>query len=79
MRTPYGAPESTRPLAGESYRELVAEGYIFVFQDIRGRYKSEGTFVMQRPPRDRREPGAIDESDGRLRYRRVAYQERARA
>ena len=62
MRTPYGAPESTRPLAGESYRELVAEGYIFVFQDIRGRYKSEGTFVMQRPPRDRREPGAIDES-----------------
>ena len=62
MRTPYGAPESTRPLAGESYRELVAEGYIFVFQDIRGRYKSEGTFVMQRPPRDRRDPGAIDES-----------------
>jgi hypothetical protein len=62
MRTPYGAPESTRPLAGEPYRELVAEGYIFVFQDIRGRYKSEGTFVMQRPPRDRRDPGAIDES-----------------
>jgi putative CocE/NonD family hydrolase len=62
MRTPYGAPESMRPLTGESYRELVAEGYIFVFQDIRGRYKSEGTFVMQRPPRDRREPGAIDES-----------------
>jgi len=62
MRTPYGAPETTRPLTLESYRELVAEGYIFVFQDIRGRFKSEGTFVMQRPPRDRRDARAIDES-----------------
>jgi putative CocE/NonD family hydrolase len=62
MRTPYGVPESPRPLMSEPYEELVAEGYIFVFQDIRGRYKSEGTFVMQRPPRDRRDPRAIDES-----------------
>jgi putative CocE/NonD family hydrolase len=62
MRTPYGVPESFRPLASESYADLVADGYIFVFQDIRGRYKSEGTFVMQRPPRDRRDPRAIDES-----------------
>jgi putative CocE/NonD family hydrolase len=62
MRTPYGVPESPRPLMSEPYKELVAEGYIFVFQDIRGRYKSEGTFVMQRPPRDRRDPRAIDES-----------------
>ncbi len=62
MRTPYQAPETTRPLAAETYRELVAEGYIFVFQDIRGRFKSEGTFVMQRPPRDKRDPRAIDES-----------------
>ena len=62
MRTPYEAPETTRPLTSESYRELVAEGYIFVFQDIRGRFKSEGTFVMQRPPRDRRDARAIDES-----------------
>ncbi|HMA54113.1 MAG TPA: CocE/NonD family hydrolase [Acidobacteriota bacterium] len=62
MRTPYGAPESARSWATESYAELLAEGYIFVFQDIRGRFKSEGTFVMQRPPRDRRDPRAIDES-----------------
>ncbi|MGZ5498972.1 MAG: CocE/NonD family hydrolase, partial [Candidatus Aminicenantales bacterium] len=62
LRTPYQAPETTRPLAAESYRELIAEGYIFVFQDIRGRFKSEGTFVMQRPPRDRRDARAIDES-----------------
>jgi len=62
MRTPYGAPSSPRPLMSESYKELVDEGYIFVYQDIRGRYKSEGQFVMQRPPRDRRDPRAIDES-----------------
>ncbi len=62
MRTPYGAPESPLPLTFEPYKELVDEGYIFVFQDIRGRYKSEGTFVMQRPPRDRRDSRAIDES-----------------
>ena len=62
MRTPYGAPSSPRPLMSESYKELVDEGYIFVYQDIRGRYKSEGQFVMQRPPRDKRDPRAIDES-----------------
>ena len=62
MRTPYGAPSSPRPLMSESYKELVDEGYIFVYQDIRGRYKSEGEFVMQRPPRDKRDPRAVDES-----------------
>ena len=62
MRTPYGAPSSPRPLTSEPYKELVEEGYIFVFQDIRGRYRSEGRFLMQRPPRDRRDPRAIDES-----------------
>ena len=62
MRTPYGAPSSPRPLVSEPYKELVEEGYIFVFQDIRGRYQSEGRFVMQRPPRDKSDPRAIDES-----------------
>jgi putative CocE/NonD family hydrolase len=62
MRTPYGAPDSPRPLLSEPYQELVEEGYIFVFQDIRGRYRSEGRFVMQRPPRERSDPAAIDES-----------------
>ncbi|HYA48834.1 MAG TPA: CocE/NonD family hydrolase, partial [Burkholderiales bacterium] len=62
MRTPYGVPEFALPLLSEPYKELVAEGYIFVFQDIRGRYKSEGHFVMQRPPHDKSDPQAIDES-----------------
>ncbi|MBI2408716.1 MAG: CocE/NonD family hydrolase [Gemmatimonadetes bacterium] len=62
IRTPYGAPEARFPLAN-AYPELAAERYIFVMQDIRGRYKSEGQFVMQRPPRLVDGPGPrIDES-----------------
>jgi hypothetical protein len=62
VRTPYGADANGNSLNG-SYRELAEEGYIFVFQDIRGRYKSEGTFVMQRAPRAVDGPrNAIDES-----------------
>jgi len=41
------------PAATRLYKDFVDEGYIFVFQDIRGRYKSEGQFVMFRPPRDK--------------------------
>jgi len=40
---------------------LVNDGYIFVWQNIRGRFKSEGTFVMQRPPRDKSNSKSIDE------------------
>jgi uncharacterized protein len=62
MRTPYGASSSLSRLASEPYQELVEEGYIFVFQDIRGRFASEGSFVMGRPPREKSDPKAIDES-----------------
>ena len=50
VRTPYGVPGSAFQLT-RAYPELVADGYIFAFQDIRGKYESEGTFVMQRAPR----------------------------
>jgi putative CocE/NonD family hydrolase len=59
-RTPYGIAASGRAMNG-SYAELADEGYTFVFQDIRGRFTSEGQFVMLRPPRDRKSAGAIDE------------------
>jgi hypothetical protein len=42
--------------------ELARDGYIYVAQDIRGRYKSEGEFIMSRPLADHRDPKAIDES-----------------
>ncbi|MGH7527138.1 MAG: CocE/NonD family hydrolase, partial [Gemmatimonadales bacterium] len=60
-RTPYGVGESRDRLT-TSYRSLAEDGYIFVFQDIRGRYRSQGTFVMQRPPKSAHAPaGEIDE------------------
>jgi putative CocE/NonD family hydrolase len=62
-RTPYGIAHAGNTLRGY-YRALASDGYIFAFQDIRGRYRSEGQFVMMRPPRprDQRDPKAIDES-----------------
>jgi putative CocE/NonD family hydrolase len=60
-RTPYGIAGARRML-GTSYAELAAEGYAFAMQDIRGRFGSEGKFVMLRPMRDRKDPAAIDES-----------------
>ncbi len=62
LRTPYGIEGLAARAFVSSLKELVDEGYIFVFQDIRGRYKSEGQFVMMRPPRDHNDPKAIDES-----------------
>src|SRR5580700_6751631 len=57
-RTPYNAAMHRRdegsatllnalPLESE---EFVKAGYIRVYQDIRGKYGSQGTFVMTRPP-----------------------------
>ncbi len=62
-RTPYGIAHAGSALRGY-YRAFAADGYSFAFQDIRGRYTSEGQFVMLRPPRPRdgRDPKAIDES-----------------
>jgi putative CocE/NonD family hydrolase len=48
-RTPYGVDGSSQASVNRSKPELAASGYIFVFEDIRGRYKSEGQFVMNRP------------------------------
>jgi len=52
MRTPYGADSVAKALdRGPGFMpDLAKEGYIFVFQDIRGRYRSQGEFVMTRPP-----------------------------
>ena len=58
-RTPYGI-DGGNP-SGGSMRELAADGYAIALQEIRGKYKSEGKFVMQRAPRDRRDTKAIDE------------------
>lgn len=49
-RTPYGI-EGPDGHFNSYYKALADEGYLFVFQDIRGKFGSEGDFVMQRPTR----------------------------
>ena len=49
QRTPYGVDEIAAKTVAGAKPELTASGYIFVYQDIRGRYESEGQFVMNRP------------------------------
>ncbi|MDJ0974526.1 MAG: CocE/NonD family hydrolase [Planctomycetota bacterium] len=64
-RTPY----SCRPYGVDQYRGSLGpgkvyedEGYIFVFQDVRGRYMSEGTHVNMRPHIAEKQGTQIDES-----------------
>jgi len=62
LRTPYGIKGGAERNIKSYLAELDQEGYIFAFQDIRGRFQSEGQFVMLRQPRDGKDPKAIDES-----------------
>ena len=62
QRTPYGVDWSTCASFFAVRPELARDGYIYVVEDIRGRYRSEGQFVMSRPIADHHDPKAIDES-----------------
>ncbi len=59
-RSPYGWGRAKGVLE-RSYDDMVRDGYIFVFQDIRGRYGSDGTFVMQRPVCATPDKSCVDE------------------
>ncbi len=62
MRTPYGVPDNDQRLQkSPGFHELVADGYIFVFQNLRGRFKSEGTFHMSSAPEDKANPKSTSE------------------
>jgi uncharacterized protein len=63
-RTPYGiaSPDKGISRLMHRYADMVPDGYIFVFQDIRGRYGSEGRFVMLRPVHDASDAKGVDES-----------------
>jgi len=66
LRTPY----SVAPYGTDAFRtslgpneEFAKEGYIFVYQDVRGKYLSEGEFINMRPHQQKKDsPNAIDES-----------------
>jgi hypothetical protein len=44
-RTPYGVPDKAPEMA-PPYPTMMQDGYIFVIQNLRGRFKSEGTFLL---------------------------------
>ncbi len=46
QRTPYGVPSRAPTQMPPSLKELAHDGYIFVFQNLRGRFKSEGVFAL---------------------------------
>src|SRR6185437_11296474 len=62
QRTPYGVDGITRASFFRDRPELARAGYIYVAQDIRGRYKSEGKFIMMHPLVDHSSPKNTDES-----------------
>ena len=46
QRSPYGIPPNAPEPVPAALKELAQDGYIFVFQNLRGRFKSEGTFHL---------------------------------
>jgi putative CocE/NonD family hydrolase len=60
IRTPFGADREFGGVTPPRFlNELAKDGYIFVVQDIRGRGRSQGSFVTMRPMAA---PGGTDES-----------------
>jgi putative CocE/NonD family hydrolase len=70
-RTPYSADKSTQRggfgpwpenILSPLYAELVRAGYIVAIEDVRGKYKSEGEYVMNRPLKGPLNPTNVDHS-----------------
>src|SRR5579872_7543772 len=58
--SPYGVDHYPKRLGPSPV--FVRDGFIFVEQDVRGRYMSEGTFVEVTPAKDNKGPKDVDES-----------------
>src|SRR6266567_75519 len=70
-RTPYSADNATtrggfgpwpENILSPLYAELVRAGYIVAIEDVRGKYKSEGEYVMNRPLKGPLNPTSVDHS-----------------
>ena len=79
-RTPY----SVQPYGVDAYKSDLGpsplfgnDGYIVVYQDVRGRWMSEGEFVNMRPHRTQERPAGHRREHRHLRHDRLADQERA--
>ena len=62
LRTPYGVNRYPSPERIAYVKDMAEDGYIFVYQDIRGRYLSEGKYAMMRFSRDKKDQKSIDEA-----------------
>ena len=64
LRTPYGVSAGLHAYSRllKAGQHFYADGYVFVYQDIRGRYGSGGNFEMNRPLHDPKDPNGVDES-----------------
>src|SRR5215831_9748534 len=60
-RTPYGVPSNGNVAVNGALKELASDGYIFVVQNLRGRFKSEGTFALSSKV-DQKDPKATNET-----------------
>ncbi|HEY5916986.1 MAG TPA: CocE/NonD family hydrolase [Chryseolinea sp.] len=64
-RTPYSADFADTVVLASKFNgssNMAKDGYIFVYQDVRGKYKSEGTMVIHQPIIHTTQKGAVDES-----------------
>jgi uncharacterized protein len=68
-RTPYGDGDHSSPADSTltlhkryQFYDMAKEGYIFVIQDIRGKYKSQGKMEIHQPVIHQSQKGAVDES-----------------
>ena len=62
-RTPYGVPVEAPKQVPIPFKELAEDGYIFVSQNVRGRFKSEGVFVMNDAPSPNDPAGTNEATD----------------
>ena len=60
-RTPYGVPSQPPDSMPANLKELAQDGYIFVIQNLRGRFKSEGVFKLTSQV-DLQDPKATNET-----------------
>src|SRR4029079_13550150 len=68
QRTPYGADDGCDTCKTfdffpyPAFSDMAKDGYIFIFQDIRGKFKSDGKMEMNKPMYHHTDLSAIDES-----------------
>jgi putative CocE/NonD family hydrolase len=60
LRTPYGTKDAEGNFV-VYLKALADDGYVFVFQDLRGKFESEGQFEIQRPARSAGDTKSLDE------------------